>query len=50
MFPGGEKLGWWLGAVRLDLDTRIQPWAASLRRLSIGREMISTNPISRCNE
>jgi len=31
-------------------SARIQPWAASLRRWSTGREMISTNPISRWNE
>lgn len=22
LFPGGEKLGWWLGAVRLDLEAK----------------------------
>ncbi|WP_332715810.1 DUF6958 family protein [Pelagibacterium mangrovi] len=22
LFPGGDKLGWWLGAVRLDLEAK----------------------------
>ncbi|MGJ8529119.1 DUF6958 family protein [Maritalea sp.] len=22
LFPGGQKLGWWLGAVRLDLEAK----------------------------